>query len=778
MNSLVNMQSKINKLISRSITAQTDKWFKVRSKNLSGTDMGVLIGANSYKTSNDLLEDKRNNFMLADNKYLQHGRKYEPVAVSQLEKKLNIQIQEIGYITNDKINYLGATPDGITIYKNEIVLCEIKCPVTRKLTGTISLPYYAQIQMQLFATGLETCLFYECVFKEMDKTTYNFYSGEKGFNKEVNEYWKMANENLMVIKKDPSFLNKYLPTMKVFYNKLTGKTTSRKRKFAEIDGISYNSYITKTYLKDFSNNNKFDAWLKMFGRKHYKNYLQKSDFSDELNNKIKEMDKKYINKVISICNENDLKYKVIPHSTFCHEYQELMTQECMKNKYDVIINPILTHENYVSNPSFLINEVAFETLFDRETTKGYHVFNKVSKNLKFKANNIDLSSDKNHTQYKFKNLFDSYVLFKNTKKNLESFIVGNKSYYTENTKKTYNDYDRYSGFTFDKKEYSDFIKTYTKWVNDVKSKKNDKYIYKTNPEYSPHLESNDTSEFADFKKQVLTQNNDPQMIYSIGSSKNQILVNKYNITSWKDPQLLKVLDDKDLKINSKNKDIIKKIINFNMKTKKILTDKSEIKNHGDWLKTNPLEMYVDFETMNDYLGPANMIYMIGSWIKMPNGKCEFVKYIADTLDHEGEKKIMDKWLLDIKKMEQKYATQSTIYCWSNAENNFINQYNKTHNENVSVKFIDILKIIKKECILVKGNLSGFSLKNYVKHMHQHGLITRNYKLDCNSGDKSIISAIKYYEDNDTKELEDLIKYNEVDCAVMHEIISAFRNKYT
>jgi uncharacterized protein YprB with RNaseH-like and TPR domain len=75
-------------------------------------------------------------------------------------------------------------------------------------------------------------------------------------------------------------------------------------------------------------------------------------------------------------------------------------------------------------------------------------------------------------------------------------------------------------------------------------------------------------------------------------------------------------------------------------------------------------------------------------------------------------------------------------------------------------------------------LTGFSIKDYVKHMHHHGLITRNYKLDCNSGDKSIISAIKYYEDNDTKELEDLIKYNEVDCAVMHEIISAFRNKYT
>ena len=413
---LTNMQSKINKMIARSITAQTDEWFQVRSKNLSGTDMGVLIGANSFKTSNDLLEDKRNNFILEDNKYLQHGRKFEPVAVSQLEKKLNIHIQEIGYITNEKINYLGATPDGITVYKNEIVLCEIKCPLTRKLTGTVSLSYYAQIQMQLFATGLETCLFYECVFKEMDKTTHNFYSGTKGFNQEVNEYWKLTSENLMIIKKDPTFLNKYLPTMKVFYNKLNGKTTSRKRKFAEIDGISYNSYITKTYLKDFSNNNKFDAWLKMFGRKHYKNHLQKSDFSDELNNKIKDMDKNYIKKIVSICMENDLKYKIVPHSTFCHEYQEIMTQECMKNKYDVIINPVLTHENYVSNPSFLINEVAFEILFDRETTKGYHVFNKVSKNLKFKANNIDLSADKNHTQYKLKNLFDSYVLFKNTKK--------------------------------------------------------------------------------------------------------------------------------------------------------------------------------------------------------------------------------------------------------------------------------------------------------------------------------------------------------------------------
>ena len=105
------------------------------------------------------------------------------------------------------------------------------------------------------------------------------------------------------------------------------------------------------------------------------------------------------------------------------------------------------------------------------------------------------------------------------------------------------------------------------------------------------------------------------------------------------------------------------------------------------------------------------------------------------------------------------------------------QYNETQNTNIKVNFVDLLELVKKEVILIKGNIYGFSIKDVVKYMYKHKMITRNYKLDCNSGDLSIVSAIKYYSNNDQKEYEDLIKYNETDCIVMYDIITYFRKFY-
>ena len=772
-----NMQKQIQSLINRSVKAQTQLWFDQRNKNLSGTDMGIIIGANSSVNCQDLIERKKNNFSISDNKYLRHGRKYEPVAIELLEKKLDVNIQEIGYITSEDYENFGATPDGITIYNNEIVLVEIKCPLSRKISGIISLAYYAQIQMQLLSTNLKTCLFYECEFEEMDKNTYNFYSGEKGFNESVNEYWKLKNQNLMVIKRDQTFLDKYLPKMRVFYRNMN----SRKRKLAEIDDVKeYVPYITKSYLKDYSNNNKFDSWLKMHGRKHYPEYISESVFTDEINKKINLFKKQFIEKLVVECQQNNLLYTVIPHSTFYHEYQEIMTAEHMKRKYDVIINPVLSYENYVSNPTCLISKEAMKKLFGINTSNQYHVFNKVGKNLQFKANNEDLSSDKKHTQYKLRNLFDSFVLYKKMNVMSESFLVGNKSYYKKNKETVYNDDIKVVKFSFDNDDYNKIIPDYTKWVTEIKSKKNDKYCYKTDESYRPFLESNDTSGYAELKKYIIRQTNDVQMMYSVGSSVAQKLYNKYSIKEWNDKLFLNGDILNDVGISSVNQSIIKEIFQYNNGNNKELLyspNKGNFNNQEGWMKKNKLELYIDFETINDFLGPVNMIYMVGMWIVYPNGSTEFKCYFAKTLDHSGEKDIVVQWLKDIKSMERKYSTTAKCFCWSDAENTFIKQFNKTHNMNVNVEFIDLLKILKRETILVKDNLEGFSLKSYVKYMNHHGLIKRNYKVDCNSGDKSIISAIKYYEDNDRKEYNDLIKYNEIDCAVMHELLVSIRGYF-
>ena len=798
----------INYLIKKSIKSQTEKWFSTRNNMISATDMSIILGLNKQKTIQDLLEKKIYNIRSKDNNNTLHGKKFEPSAISVLETELDINIKEIGYTISDKTPFLGATPDGITYYNNEIHLIEIKCPSSRKIDGLIPYNYFTQIQLQLYVCDIQKCIYFECNFEEITREKHKQIVNEdiyKGYNKEYNNYWILHETNLMIIERDDNFMKKYFNNLKCFNNQMNNLkiTNNKKRKMInnqpptkrrKLNNQDYkveNKFtLSKSFIKNYVIGDKCNVWLAIYGNKYYKDEKVKNEFANELLKKCKEISKNYMDEIIDKCINNKITFQIIPKYFKYNDYLNEKTKKYMYNNVDVIINPMLydSEKNIYSNPSYIIRCGIFNKLFNnnkkvyfsRRDTNKYCIVNKLSKNIKYINEGLEISTDQKHLHYFYINKFDNYILNKEQNYNInKTFIIGNKWNYIKDKKKIIGKNDHKIGnYIHNLIEDEKDIINYKNWVEKI-YENDDKFIIFNDNSFLPNYMKSEMTEWSEFKKNLLEQKNDINLLYGVGRIKKKLFYEN-NIYSWKNKKLPKLLKNETeltkFKISKKNSIIMNNIIKFNKSNDLISNNKIKDKK---FLVEDSIEIFVDFETLNDFLGNINMIYLVGMYVKLPNNKFDFFSFFAEKDDLHSERKMMDEWVNKIKEIKKKYNLkyEPKIYCWSKAENNFLNQYNKRHNLKIKINFVDLLEFIKKEIILIKGNIYGFSIKSVVKFMYEHKMINRNYKLDCNSGDLSIVSAIKYYRDNDQKEYDNLIKYNYTDCSVMYDILKYFRNYY-
>lgn len=776
--------NRIKYLQQQSIKAQTNEWFSIREKKISATNVSSIIGINNYKTKEQLLNDKIYGLDIIDNKYTKHGNMFEDIAISILEDKLDIEIKEVGFKLSEKYDFLGATPDGISLIGDELCLVEIKCPLTRKISGIPSFNYYTQMQTQLEVFNINKCLFFECNLKEITKKEYNLLKIQEnkiiyGYNKNKNIYWKLNESSLNIVEKDNEFFKTYLGDLKLFNCDLINKKSLKKRK------IQYDNPITKKHMKNYLMNNRFDTWMNFYGKKYYNQYYENNIFSKEILLKSIEKKKKFIEDIKSKSYDNDLKIIVIPSYYRKNDFLLELTKKYMDLGYDVIINPHFHHYkmDLYSNPTMIVRNNKLNILFNIDNIKGggYSLINKVVKNIKFINNGESLSNDSMHKYIKVNNNFDNYVLNENQSMvNNKSFVVGEKWNYQHNGIKISsddnNDFSKLGIVKLD--SYRNFKKElikYSKWIDNIK-KDDDKYIIMNQILYTPYISSSEQSDWTKFKKYLLKKQNDVSLIYNIGKVSKQ-KINSMGIYSWKDPKFIEIINSNVLQISENDKNIINNIIKLSNSSNLIYPF---IKNKSieEDLKRNELEIFCDFETLNNFLGNENLIYLIGMTIKTPCNKLYHEYFLAENNSNKCEKIILDNFIDRINEIEEEYDMDAIIYSWSKAEDNFINNFNKKNNLKYEIQFTDLLEILKKNNILIKNNIYGFGLKNYVESMYDHNMIDTNYKDgDCDTGDKSIINAIRYYNDGDEKSLNDLIKYNEIDCCVMYKILNFIRFHY-
>lgn len=246
-----------------------------------------------------------------------------------------------------------------------------------------------------------------------------------------------------------------------------------------------------------------------------------------------------------------------------------------------------------------------------------------------------------------------------------------------------------------------------------------------------------------------------------------------NIYSFLD----KNCNSKALGIKGKNAAIIDNIIKFQRDSFDIINiDKFKLNNLKIFDKQS---FFVDFETIN--INSIQNIFMIGLGY-INNNKWIYKNYTVNQLNDNEEKIIMELFLNDLKNLTKNNSYN--LYHWSAAEKNIFNKFNKKYNNIYqNLNWIDALNIFKDNNIYIK-NCFNFSLKNIAKQMYINNFISTVWDdNEINNGLNAMYFAYNEYNDYknknknifDSKIINSIIKYNEVDCKVIYEILLFLKN---
>ena len=225
-----------------------------------------------------------------------------------------------------------------------------------------------------------------------------------------------------------------------------------------------------------------------------------------------------------------------------------------------------------------------------------------------------------------------------------------------------------------------------------------------------------------------------------------------------------------------------------------------------WHPTPGVEFYVDFEFCSDLnddfstlpeKGGQPLIFMIGCG-HVENGEWQFKSLVTNELSEEEEFRIIQEWVAYMSAVRDRLDPQNSnphIFHWSAAERTALeNAYNSVkarHQERADwpelgwLDWYDFLrKVMREEPVTVRGAL-GFGLKAVANAMHSHGLIETSWADSPVDGLGAMVGAWRCDEEARRKGvsmaelplMEEIARYNEVDCKVMMEIVRYLRTNH-
>lgn len=135
-----------------SLTDNEQEWFKQRLYNVSASDVAMLSRESSIP---GIVKRKfESNFF--GNKYTFHGNSREPYIAEWIQNTHGISPNNHLFHSEGDLRHL-ATPDGVEVIANDLVLSEIK--TTNKPFKKIPLKYLRQIYWQQYVLGAQRTLF-------------------------------------------------------------------------------------------------------------------------------------------------------------------------------------------------------------------------------------------------------------------------------------------------------------------------------------------------------------------------------------------------------------------------------------------------------------------------------------------------------------------------------------------------------------------------------------------------------------------------------------------
>ena len=595
---------------------------------------------------------------------------------------------------------------------------------------------------------------------------------------------------------------------------ITKKARTRSNSYEEYKTYNWDKWVSATETKNYILNDPILDWFNLFGGKYNittdKKQNNTYDFNEYIMTKgiefetaiITNLKKRFKDKIIAIANSYE-GYSTNKLNT---------TIECMRQGIPFIFHGVLHNKqnNTYGIPDILIrsdylNKITECDEIDDTINNGSTFSNKWHyraveiKYTTLKIHNDYIYNIGNISSYKSQAIIYNEALATIQQYNPQIAYLFGRRINTNNKK--------YMGFyklgkidILNKdKEIKGKTEKAIKWMKELKR---DGATWNINPPTREELYPNMCNTFdypwRSVKKELATKLKDITMMWRCGVNDRKHAF-KSNIIKWNNPKW------KNMTTGTK-KETLHSIIKINSQRK----NKISICKNTDTFKRiknkNNIDFYVDFETCGDlnhdfdeYINYDNnytiepetrnntIVFMIGvGWIHPISGEWVFKTFITEKITFVNEKKILMEWIKYMKDISREYNNNKKpqVYHWSPAEVSCYNNCCERHNIKFNIKWNDLLILFKNSPITLKG-VYNFGLKNVAKKMYENKMIKTSWEDNDLDGLGAMVATWncddKIYKEgkgilSDFKEMKEIIKYNEIDCKVMWDILDYVKSK--
>ena len=309
-----------------------------------------------------------------------------------------------------------------------------------------------------------------------------------------------------------------------------------------------------------------------------------------------------------------------------------------------------------------------------------------------------------------------------------------------------------------------------KWLHELKESTDWTHRPPSNKHIYPNMCNTNDDGYRHIKQKSAEELRDITMIAYL-TPEHRERAFREGIYSWDDPKLNCEL----IGVSGKTAELVDAILETNRDKSERVVFFKNLDNSEGILNSDKLEYYIDFETI--LRDNQNYVYMIG--LGYAHKSCGWVYkcFVLDELNEVSERKMYDQFISYINDVNRSFKVnyQPLFYHWSSVEPNQLNKLitNLKLPQN-DIKWFDLYKYFRDNIITIKGAFSH-SLKSIGRGMFVNKLINTFWDENSLKDNKiGILAYNKYIQKNDTGEFDDVVKYNEVDCEIMYDILMVVR----
>ena len=321
----------------------------------------------------------------------------------------------------------------------------------------------------------------------------------------------------------------------------------------------------------------------------------------------------------------------------------------------------------------------------------------------------------------------------------------------------------------------------------------------TRNELWPNLKADRDHPWHEAKQEIGNELHDLTLLWHVSASQRD-RAREHGVTRWDDPRVSAAL----LGIGGETRGpVFDAILAVNREPGPPVRPARITADGGRWRERRPVEVYVDFETVNDLnddlsrfpdRGGQSLIFQIGCG-RYGGGTWSFAQFTAHELTVAAEGDMVEAWLAHLDGLARAAGLDGSdgvrLFHWSAAETVFMDaQYRSArarHPERdwPALDWYDLLSnVVRAEPVVVHGS-RNFGLKSVARAMHQHGLVATSWGDGLADGTGAMVGAWtadgvarRTATSIDTVPLmAEVSRYNEIDCRVMAEVLDHLRREH-